>query len=148
MSRCFLSSTILSLFLFIQLFLSANAQLRIFFNTRGSDSDGHPRFPFLRALVSQIISDRSSRSYVPDHREEYLSLENKNPPVQPQQQYQFQQQNQQQQQQQQSMEHIIQDINNSQSQSSNDNSLKNRRLFLTSILTRMLKSVNFTEVSY
>ena len=158
-------------------------------NNNNNDQRGDQvrKFPILRALVSQFVSDRSSRDLMinkddseiligsfesiqsssystPSFQSQRIKDNGKSTVVtnqlstnninkqqqQQQQQQQSSKSNLQQQQQQQassnakSIQHIIDDINSQNSKISN----KRRKRFLVNILSRMLKSVNFTEVRF
>lgn len=105
-----------------------DCQFSIVYSSGRSPGEGPRRFPFLRALFTQMITDRSSRELAKEQYQTSDSIKSKtetksNPN---------------------SMEHIMHDIN---SQNPSTLSTKTRGFFLINILSRMLKSVNFTEVS-
>jgi hypothetical protein len=111
-----------------------DCQFKIVYNSGRSPGDGPRRFPFLRALVSQFISERSSRDFSKEDGHDYQAVDSHKSKTEMKPQNSNLQ----------SMEHIMDDIN---SQNVGTLSTKTRGYFLINILSRMLKSVNFTEVS-
>lgn len=88
--------------------------------------DRSSRFPFIRALVSSFIADRTEKESYPHRRNnEFMSADSSRAAKS------------------QSMESIIEDIHDSEASPY----LGSRRFFLTTILSRMLRAVNITEVS-
>lgn len=141
-------------FFVVFLFLSLCAQAHIgqiyksarTIDTNSNRSDGR-KFPILRAIVSQFISDRSSRDTSPAvAKEEEISSAGSEPqsiPSHPKTKSQLQESSSKSRNNVKTIQHIIEDINSQNSKISS----KRRKHFLVNILSRMLKSVNFTEVS-
>lgn len=112
----------------VGLFGQTRCQFSIVYSSGKGPGEGPRRFPFLRALFTQMINDRSAREYAKHNQLTSESVKSKTETKSAHN----------------SLEHIMQDIN---SQNPGSLSTRTRGFFLINILSRMLKSVNFTEVS-
>ena len=106
-----------------------HSQFSIVYSSGKAPGEGPRRFPFLRALFTQMINDRSAREYAKHNQLTSESVKSKTETKSSHN----------------SLEHIMDDIN---SQNPGSLSTRTRGFFLINILSRMLKSVNFTEVSH
>lgn len=137
---------LVSLCLLLLLVVCAQAHIgRIYKSARTMDRSEGRKFPILRALVSQFISERSSRDITPAASSRTEQPETKTTVSEPkpansehQRTASSKSKNNVK-----TIQHIIEDINSQNSKIST----KRRKHFLVNILSRMLKSVNFTEVN-